>query len=472
MLMQPVTACAAQTACAPLVLDHRTFFLPLCPASLRAGVIDAVKQLDGTRQVGVDDSDANLLEQLKAASEDTSKALALHADAAKQQLSIIETHNTEEADNTEEEFPVARSGAGSQELAAHTLQQELHGAVVDLAQVAAGHQQRVIVQAAELRRLTLRLDGLHALCHTSAKQPAAALALPAAAGSCSAARASEHTAVAPVPALPGPESSEGNAAGAAASEAAEAVAAGGLVTAAVPNIVVAQKQPPLSHKAVLQGAAAAVPTIEDAWEGVDSQVEALLKATFYHKGDDFEAQQHTTAFQLAARSRAVCSSLSENRQGVLAELKQLLQQPASPEQAFSFRLAAQTHQVAGLVRFDEVQALHEAAHRSAAQQDAGQGNSSSAGQLQEGSQGLENDGEGTEQEGSQGGGQQQLESDGERIEDADTETEEGEVPQQQQPAVVKRSVSPSTEAPSLKRQCTGGHAGAERGALSAVENTM
>jgi hypothetical protein len=223
---------------------------------------------------------------------------------------------------------------------------------------------------------------------------------------------------------------------------------------------------------VLQGAAAAVPTIEDAWEGVDSQVEALLKATFYHKGDDFEAQQHTTAFQLAARSRAVCSSLSENRQGVLAELKQLLQQPASPEQAFSFRLAAQTHQVAGLVRFDEVQALHEAAHRSAAQQDAGQGNSSSAGQLQEGSQGLENDGEGTEQEGSQGGGQQQLESDGERIEDADTETEEGEVPQQQQPAVVKRSVSPSTEAPSLKRQCTGGHAGAERGALSAVENTI
>jgi hypothetical protein len=347
---------------------------------MHAGVIAALRQLDGTRQASLEDSDADLLVQLMAASEDNSKALSLHADAAKQQLSIIET------DNTKDQFPVARS----QELAAHTQQQELHGMIVDLVQLVASYQQRIAKQSAELRmqalqlgQLQTQLDSLSAL----SKQPAAPLALPAAAGSCGAAGASEHTAAAP--ALPGPESSNGNAAAAVASEAAEAAAADGVVAAAVPNIVVAQKQPPLSHKAVLQGVAPAVPTIEDAWQGVDSQVEALLKAVLYHKEEDFEAQKLTTTIQLGARSRAVCSNLSEDRHSALTELKQLLQQAASQEQAFFFRLAAQKLQVAGLVRFDEVQALQKAAHRSAVQQDTSQGNSCSAGQLQEGSQGLE-----------------------------------------------------------------------------------
>lgn len=253
--------------------------LPHTPHCPHTGAIDALKQLDPTRPISEADADAHLLSQLQAASADIRGALNLHADAVEQQLSVIEESSTDD------QFVNLRSGAGSLERAAHTQQQELHGQVaqlVTLEDTVAEQSAQLRLAKLQLQELQEQLDSLRAL----SKQAAAPLALPAAAGSSGAAGASEPTAAVHAATLPGPEGSAGSA---------EAWAADDGITATVPHIEVAQRQPAVTHRSVLEGLAAAVPTIDDAWQGVDSQVEALLKARFFHTGADFNAQELTTA---------------------------------------------------------------------------------------------------------------------------------------------------------------------------------
>jgi len=207
----------------------------------------------------------------------------------------------------------------------------------------------------------------------------------------------------------------------------------------------------------------------------------------------FELRKRTTSTQLSQSSKDVCSKLSRTGR----KLSDRASADVASKQAAGLRLPLGSTDAPScrLVRSDDVQALaaSTAVLRSRVPARAAAGRQSEAGRQQQ----LPHE---QEQEGSQeaGGGQQLLEQEqgsgdeqqlqdasqqegregdeggGAEDSDAETETEEGELPasQQEQPALGKRSMSPRMGVPSAKRQHTEGGTGVERVAMPAVENTM
>jgi hypothetical protein len=432
-----------------------------------------VRELDPNRQLDELAELADLLTQLSAASKDSSNALCVHKTAVvRQQRRILEDQTTAEP------FGALSSSAGSLEKEAHTEQLQLDTLTGELLQTTADYSDKLAEQSAELFSLRQQVKAKQAQLDslsTLSKETAVALSARGAVEGSAA-----HTA-AGFAALPGPDSNSGSAA---APEATSEL----MCTPTPPVIVVAEPQPAVTHKSVLQGSAAAVPIPDDALQGVLSSVAVLLKSTMYHTGADFEQQKLTTSIQLSQHAKALSSELDQRRSDALAELQQLAQQPPSVKQAYDFRLAAQKHQVDGLVNFREVQAIAYK-HRAAVQQGLSQGN---AGQLPEceqgGVEGLEEQQVVSESEQGvvEGLGEQQVQSEceqggaewlGEQQQTLheDTDIEEGGIPtstQQDQHAHGKRAGSPPAGLPSLKRQHTDASTGAQRVAMSAVENIM